>query len=100
MKKKLVSTVLAACIALSSFATGFGAVNAATIDNSDVSASSSDSVSANKYGLKDNIQDGVILHCFDWTYNDIKAELPNIAKAGFTSVQTSPAQPNGTGTWY
>lgn len=63
-------------------------------------AESSSSVSANKYGLKDNIQDGVILHCFDWTYNDIKAELPNIAKAGFTSVQTSPAQPNGTGTWY
>lgn len=63
-------------------------------------AESSSSVSANKYKLKDNIQDGVILHCFDWTYNDIKAELPKIAKAGFTSIQTSPAQPNGTGTWY
>lgn len=63
-------------------------------------AESSPSVSANKYKLKDNIQDGVILHCFDWTYNDIKAELPKIAKAGFTSIQTSPAQPNGTGTWY
>lgn len=63
-------------------------------------AESSPTVSANKYKLKDNIQDGVILHCFDWTYNDIKAELPKIAKAGFTSIQTSPAQPNGTGTWY
>lgn len=63
-------------------------------------AESSSSVSTNKYKLKDNIQDGVILHCFDWTYNDIKAELPKIAKAGFTSIQTSPAQPNGTGTWY
>lgn len=63
-------------------------------------AESSPTVSANKYRLKDNIQDGVILHCFDWTYNDIKAELPKIAKAGFTSIQTSPAQPNGTGTWY
>lgn len=63
-------------------------------------AESSPTVSANKYKLKDNIQDGVILHCFDWTYNDIKAGLPKIAKAGFTSIQTSPAQPNGTGTWY
>lgn len=63
-------------------------------------AESSPTVSANKYKLKDNIQDGVILHCFNWTYNDIKAELPKIAKAGFTSIQTSPAQPNGTGTWY
>ena len=53
------------------------------------------------YNLADNIQDGVILHCFNWTYNDIKAELPNIAAAGFTSVQTSPAQVGvSSGTWY
>ena len=53
------------------------------------------------YGLADKIQDGTILHCFDWKYNDIKAELPNIAKAGFTAVQTSPAQPGGgSGTWW
>ena len=44
----------------------------------------------NKYGLKDKIQDGVILHCFDWTLADIQEEIPNIAKAGFTAVQTSP----------
>lgn len=44
----------------------------------------------NKYGLKDNIQEGVILHCFDWKLSDIQAEIPNIAKAGFTAVQTSP----------
>ena len=58
-------------------------------------------VAANSYGLADNIQDGTILHCFDWKYNDIKAELPNIAAAGFTAVQTSPVQPHdSTGTWY
>ena len=33
------------------------------------------------YNLADSIQDGVILQCFDWTYNDIKNELPNIAAA-------------------
>lgn len=53
------------------------------------------------YKLADNIQDGVILHCFNWKYNDIKAELKNIAAAGFTSVQTSPAQiPVNSGLWY
>ena len=54
------------------------------------------------YGLADNIQDGVILHCFDWTYQQIIDELPDIAAAGFTSVQTSPAQAAVTGysTWY
>ncbi|MBR3644915.1 MAG: hypothetical protein IKN54_00700, partial [Lachnospiraceae bacterium] len=55
----------------------------------------------NQYGLADSIQDGVILHCFDWKYNDIKNELPNIAKAGFTSIQTSPAQVGvNSGIWY
>lgn len=58
-------------------------------------------VANNPYGLKTNIQDGVILHCFNWKYSDIKAMLPQIAEAGFTSVQTSPAQPaGGTGTWW
>lgn len=53
------------------------------------------------YELADNIQDGVILHCFNWKYNDIKAELKNIAAAGFTSVQTSPAQISvNSGLWY
>ena len=38
----------------------------------------------NTYGLPENCQDGTILHCFDWSFNQIKEELPNIAKAGFT----------------
>ena len=93
-KSKILSAILSVSIlsaSLSAFVSGSFGVQA---------AESSSSVSTNKYKLKDNIQDGVILHCFDWTYNDIKAELPKIAKAGFTSIQTSPAQPNGTGTWY
>lgn len=56
----------------------------------------------NSYGLKSNIQDGVILHSFDWSLNDIKAEIPNIAKAGFTAVQTSPVSKGGGAgaVWY
>ena len=57
----------------------------------------------NQYGLQTNIKDGNILHCFDWTYQEIIDELPNIANAGFTSVQTSPAQPANCSTggiWY
>ena len=57
--------------------------------------------SASDYGLASNIQDGVILHCFNWKYNDIKSELASIAAAGFTSVQTSPAQVGvSSGIWY
>lgn len=62
----------------------------------------SNSFADNKYGLKDKIQDGVILHCFDWKLSDIQAELPNIAKAGFSAVQTSPVHHNekAGSVWY
>lgn len=60
--------------------------------------------STSNYGLRSNIQDGTILHCFAWTFEDIKKELPNIAASGFSSVQTSPVQPSLAGgcgtTWY
>lgn len=49
-------------------------------------------VMAADYGLPAAIQDGNILHCFNWTMADVKAELPNIAAAGFGSVQLSPLQ--------
>ena len=59
------------------------------------------SLADNTYKLASNCQDGVILHCFDWTFNQIKNRIPEIAAAGYTSVQTSPAQANGGGsTWY
>ena len=38
------------------------------------------------------VQGGAILHCFDWSYNAIKAALPDIAAAGYAAVQTSPVQ--------
>ena len=51
--------------------------------------------------LAESCEDGNILHCFDWTLRQIKEELPNIAAAGFTSVQTSPLQSHdGNSTWY
>ena len=38
------------------------------------------------------VQGGAILHCFDWSYNEIRAALPDIAAAGYVAVQTSPVQ--------
>lgn len=56
---------------------------------------------ANSYGLPSGIQEGNILHCFNWKLSDVKAELPNIAAAGFGSVQVSPLQRNASvgSTW-
>jgi alpha-amylase len=90
IKKKILSAVLALSMVAS---VAVSTVSAATVKEET-------SVSAN-YGLAEEVQDGNILHCFDWKYNDIKAELKNIAEAGFTSIQTSPVQPHDTtGTWY
>lgn len=60
---------------------------------------SGSAVAQNEYGLPAEIKDGNILHCFDWKLADIKAELPNIANAGFVAVQTSPMQRNVQVNW-
>ena len=56
----------------------------------------------NPYGLPERVADGNILHCFDWSVEQITEELPAIAEAGFTSVQLSPLQGNGSegSPWY
>lgn len=100
LKKKIVSFALSVWMVLT--ATTIPVVSAVVTNNESTGATTSVSeTGANSYGLASNIQDGTILHCFDWKYNDIKAELKNIAEAGFTSVQTSPAQKGGgSGTWW
>jgi len=95
--KRTMCALLAASLLASGVVLTQNSASANTIDEEKSEAATDLAAS---YGLASNIQDGVILHCFDWTYNDIKDEIPNIAAAGFTSVQTSPAQPDGTGAWY
>ncbi len=98
MKKRLLSLIMVLCMIVSVFAVP--AVSAAQVETAQISAKTEIAQTGANYGLAKNIQDGNILHCFNWKYNDIKAELKNIAEAGFTSVQTSPAQPGGSGAWY
>ncbi len=60
------------------------------------------SANAADYGLPANIQDGNILHCFDWSCAQVQEELDNIANAGFGAVQLSPLQgsANSGAEWY
>lgn len=55
------------------------------------------------------VEGGAILHCFDWSYQEIIDHLDDIAAAGYTAVQTSPVQPpkdynaawtDGGGQWW
>lgn len=38
------------------------------------------------------IQDGVTLHCWNWSFNEITANMEYIAAMGYTAIQTSPIQ--------
>lgn len=92
MTKRITGLLICLSIIISCFA--FGVIHTAA-------ANTSATVTATDYGLPQNIEDGNILQCFNWKYSDIKNELKGIAEAGFTSVQTSPAQPPDTsGKWY
>lgn len=46
------------------------------------------------YNLADKCEEGVILHAWNWYYKDVVNNLKDIAKAGFTTIQVSPVQPN------
>ena len=83
--KKVASLVIAAAMITSSFAFT-ASVSAAETTDAAVSAVSSDSA------IQSEVKDGVMLHAFNWSYNSIKENLPAIAAAGYTTVQTSPVQ--------
>lgn len=64
-----------------------------------------------EYKLADKVDDGSILHCFSWNFENIKNSMADIAASGFTAVQTSPIneclegedggmQLYGDGKWY
>lgn len=57
-----------------------------------ISAGASETVDVPNTALQTEVQDGVILHAFNWSYNSIKENLPAIAAAGYSTVQTSPVQ--------
>lgn len=81
--KKIASLVVASALLTSSFA-AITSVNAAEVDSAQTASADST--------LRDKVGDGVMLHAFNWSYNTIKENLPAIAAAGYTTVQTSPVQ--------
>ncbi|MBD5135246.1 MAG: starch-binding protein [Lachnospiraceae bacterium] len=110
LMKRGLSIILAVIMIFSSSAYDFsGVIDTYAAEKveftEDTTGSSLDA--ASDYGLAENAKDGVILHAWNWSFNQIKSELKDIAEAGFTSVQTSPIQPNkeganveGTSAWW
>lgn len=72
-------------------AAGFVA-EARTTENAEISAQATSVETGADYGLVDDVQDGQILQCWNWSYKGIKANMQKIAEQGFSAVQTSPIQ--------
>lgn len=78
--KKPLAVVLSALMVISGLIFSVNAVENKTTVSGD----------KNPYGLTEQMHDGVILHAWCWSFDTIRENLPKIAEAGYTSVQTSP----------
>ena len=82
--KKVVSLIMVVAMLLTvCVIPGFSAADA---DTAAAGAMQSD------YALAPNVQSGNILHAFNWRMRDLVKYAPEIAQAGYSSVQISPIQ--------
>ena len=89
MFKRILSLALTTCVLLSCIVAGdFTSLNAEAATDSVVSTSATNL----NYGLVDNVQYGQILHCWNWSFDNIRKNMQLIASQGFTAIQTSPIQ--------
>ena len=87
---KFLALLLALVLCFGGFGNA-GNANAATLtDNTQTVVTAS--------GQQSNIQDGVTLHCWNWSYKNIEANMALIASLGYTAIQTSPIQQSKEGT--
>lgn len=83
--KKIISVMLVCVLALTCVFTLRLSFSAAE-DDASVGAGG-----ASQYAQA-TIQGGAVLHCYFWSYNQIRQHLPEIYAAGYTAVQTCPIQ--------
>lgn len=110
LSKKTVAFLAAATTLLAglSFATAAPQqASAATRDSyADTIGNPTFEAARQKYGLPKDMKDGATLHAFEWSFKTIMENIPDIAKAGYTSIQTEPIvkikdnRKLGTGNWY
>ncbi len=81
MFKRLLSIILSLCLVVSF-----------TIVVADYTSFETQAATTIDYGLVDNVQYGQILHCWNWSFDNIRKNMPLIASQGFTAIQTSPIQ--------
>ena len=100
------ATTLLAGLTLGTAVTPEAQASTATRDSySDTVGNPTFEAARKKYGLPKDMKDGATLHAFEWSFKTIMENIPDIAKAGYTSIQTEPIvkikdnRKLGTGNW-
>ena len=99
--KRLLSILLAVVLVISGIAVTASAVasgaDVANVGaNADIATTSAyedmlaKTSAENNYGLAPTVNQGTILQAWNWSFNNIKAQLPKLAEQGFTTIQVSP----------
>ena len=84
--KKVVSLIMVLALLLTAI------VIPATFSAADTETASTSVNTTTDYALAPNVKSGNILHAFNWRMRDLVKYAPEIAAAGYTSVQISPVQ--------
>lgn len=92
LSKKLLSLVTTVTVMSTIFVNTSVSVNtnASTLNNDSNEVTTN--TSSNNYNLPDKISEGMIFHAWNWSFNNIKEALKDIADSGFNAIQTSPVQ--------
>ena len=72
---------------------GGSEVELTMVKNDDGTITLSYTVDAQMVEDTSGVQDGVTLHCWNWSFAEIEANMAEIAAQGYTAIQTSPIQP-------
>ena len=72
---------------------GGSEVELTMVKNDDGTITLSYTVDAQMAEDTSGVQDGVTLHCWNWSFAEIEANMAEIAAQGYTAIQTSPIQP-------
>jgi alpha-amylase len=85
--KRSLSVILFFALLTQPFVFSFESANISSVLSTQVADAADNSLPA-------ATKDGVILHAWNWSFNTIRSRLPEIAAAGFKTIQTSPIQGN------
>ena len=90
--KKLLSLITTVTVMSTVMVSNVSATNIKDSSNIKVLENEVNMLSAEKNELPEEIEDGIILHAWNWSFVNIEKYLDEIKAAGYNTIQTSPAQ--------